>query len=485
MFKTKQFIINKILLIVGIIFISTNLYANNTNKFDTIFSNIINLRFTKAQKQINNCKLPEHKKKYLINYSLFLKTFINQEQQDFNEFIGVSNENLNFYNKLNDSIPEKLFLISETKLQLAVNSFIFGYYYKSATNFLSSYYTIKKNSEKFPKYNKNNKLNGIFEMILGNIPQDYNLIKKLFSLNGNIKSGKNKLQSYYKNLKSKPKITEAKIIMYFAYKNFTNTNVYLNYKADTANPLIIFTYANYLLSTDSTLKAIKILDNYKPNPDFTFYYIYYQKGLLKLYNLQKSSKQDLLFFVNNFAGINYIKSAYEKIYWWNIIFDNQTENIKIEDKIRNLGNLTTDEDKQAIRSIEAPYSNIILLKSRLLFDGGFYNKALRLLLENKNSKLYKNIEEKLEYIYRLARIYDKLKKYDKAINLYNKVISFGENQPYYFAANSSLSIAEIYEKQKNFTQAKFFYKKCLSINNYGYKNSIELKAKAGLNRIKH
>ena len=481
----KQIITNKILLIIGIIFIKTTLFANNINKFDTIFYNILNLNFYTAQQQLDKSKLNEYKKKYLTNYALFLKTFINQEQQDFNEFVIVSNQNIKYFNNLNDSLPEKLFYISETKLQLAVNDFIFGYYYKSATNFLSSYYTIKKNNEKFPQYIKNNKLSGIFEIILGNIPQDYNLVKKLLSLNGNIKSGTQRLKSYYKSIKSTPEKIEADIILYFALKNFTNKNTYYDFNKNINNPLIIFTYANYLTSTDSTIKAINILNSYKPNNNFKFYYIYYQKGLLKLYNLDKSAKKDLLFFTDNFDGINYIKSAYEKIYWYNIIFNNDTENIEIKNKIENRGNTTTDEDKQAIKNIENPYTNVILLKSRLLFDGSFYKKALRLLIENKNSKLYNGIEEKLEYLYRLARVYDKLNKTEKAIHLYKKVISFGEYQPFYFAANSALSLAEIYEKQKNFTQAKFFYNKCLSINNYGYKNSIELKAKAGLNRIKH
>ncbi len=468
------------------LFNSFNIYASKTDStFNYIFNNILELKFNKSQLQITKSKLPEYKKKYLETYSLFIKTFLNQEQQDFNEFIGVSSDNIDFYNKLNDSLPEKLFYISQTKLMISINDFIFGYYYKSATNFLSSYYLIKKNNNKFPEYIKNYKLLGIFDVILGNIPKDYNIVKKLFSLNGDINSGIKKLKYYYSSLKIKSEKTEASIILYFTNKNFSNNITYLNFNDKTKNPLLIFTYSNYLLSTDSTLKAIKILNNYKPDSNFIFYYIYYQRGLLKLYSLDKSAKKDLLFFVNNFSGINYIKSAFEKIYWYNIIFNNKSDNIKIAEKIKNIGNAAIDEDKQALKNIENPYSNIILLKSRLLFDGGFYKKTLALLIKNKNSALYKNIEEKLEYLYRLARVYDKLNNNNKAINLYKKVILYGSNQPYYFVANSALCIAEIYEKQKNFTQAKFFYKKCLSINNYGYKNGIELKAKAGLNRIKH
>lgn len=474
----------KICIIICSLFFALTLskaFSQEVN-YNNIFKQILYLDFSNAEKNIENSKLTDSQKRYLQNYSLFLKTFLNQEQYNFNEFISVSIDNLKYFNNLNDSLPEKLFFLSEIKLQIAINDFLFGYPYKSVTNFLGSYYLIKKNNEKFPLYYKNKKILGIFEIILGNIPENLNLVKKLFLLNGDIKLGLRDLSEYNDNVSLESEKIESKIMMYYANKNF-NPDHNLNFYDNSTNPLLIYTYANYLHTVDSTKKAIKVLNKYKPTSDFIFYYVYYNKGLLKLYNLDAKADSDLNYFVANFKGNIYIKSAYEKLYWWCLIFnDNDICNVK--DKIKNLGSQIVDEDKQAIANIDN-HNNIILLKSRLLFDGGFYNRALDLLLKNNKSEFYTTLVQKLEYLYRLARIYNKINDTQKAITLYKKVILYGENIESYMPANSSLCLAELYEKQKNFTEAKFFFEKCLSLNKYGYKNGIELKAKSGLNRIMH
>jgi hypothetical protein len=48
---------------------------------------------------------------------------------------------------------------------------------------------------------------------------------------------------------------------------------------------------------------------------------------------------------------------------------------------------------------------------------------------------------------------------------------------------SCLQIALIYEKQKKYTQAKLYFKKCLLVSGFDYERGIHQKARAGLNRV--
>ncbi|HLP20279.1 MAG TPA: hypothetical protein VK174_08260, partial [Chitinophagales bacterium] len=141
-------------------------------------------------------------------------------------------------------------------------------------------------------------------------------------------------------------------------------------------------------------------------------------------------------------------------------------------------------DKQALKEATAGIMpNISLLRARLLFDGGYYERAATEM--NKISENgFKTVEEQTEYFYRTGRIYDEWNKKDSALALYSKAIEKGKDLPRYFAANSAFETGKIYEQRGNKEKATEFYNLCLSFENHEYKNGLDQKAKAGLNRLK-
>ena len=125
-------------------------------------------------------------------------------------------------------------------------------------------------------------------------------------------------------------------------------------------------------------------------------------------------------------------------------------------------------------------TDIQLLKARLLFDGGYYARA------KEELDGYKAVDTKsgIEYTYRLGRIYHNWGKTDEAVFYYMETIKNGEEMPYFFAANSSLQLGIMYEKQNDYKQARKYYLKVLDMDFDEYHFSISNKAQAGLNRIK-
>ena len=120
-----------------------------------------------------------------------------------------------------------------------------------------------------------------------------------------------------------------------------------------------------------------------------------------------------------------------------------------------------------------------MLKSRLLFDGGYFAKSLN-ALGGHDAADYKAVKDKSEFYYRAGRIYDALEKYDSALVNYQNAINTGRNLKYYYAATSALNMGKIYLKRNNKARAKAFFNQAIDMKDHEYENSIETQAKSGL-----
>ena len=478
----------RLAIIIFILVISLPTYSQIKQDSTTniILNKILNLELDSAQTIINNYKSDNNYYiNYLENYKLFFKSFISEEQTDFDNF-EINSSNCLSYLESNDNKSEyNLLLQSDIKLKLAVNHLKFENYIKAFANLYSSYLLIKLNVKKYPDFDENNKLDGIFDVLLGNIPSNLSFIKNVFNLEGNIQTGIAKLSAYYNmNKNTEGKNQESLYILYYSSKNTLTrdlTNIVNNQKHNFSSPIYKYTLANHLAANNRTDSAIKVLETYKTtNSSFPLHIINYQLGIYNLSKLDAKAKIHLNNYVNNFKGKNYIKSAYQKLYWYSLIFENENRDYLV--KLNNFGENFTDEDKQA-SNFNYQNINLRLLKARLLFDGGYYIESQQELLQNYSASYYKSINEKLEYIYRFARINHKLENIELAITYYKTVIEKGKNVELHFAANSALQLGLIYESKQDYTKANEYLHKCLELNNYEYKNSIEFKAKTVINRM--
>jgi len=153
------------------------------------------------------------------------------------------------------------------------------------------------------------------------------------------------------------------------------------------------------------------------------------------------------------------------------------------EQVENHGHDLVDADKQALKESQSKkIPNTTLLKARLLFDGGYYNKAYNLLIQNAHQYISES-ETKHEFDYRMGRITHALKNYPEALIYYNNTINYKGVSQSYYACNAALQAALIYESQNNKESALEYYNKCLSLEPSEYKNSLHQKAKSGKQRI--
>jgi hypothetical protein len=455
------------------------------------YKDISSLKIISGQKKLSIIKKndPENAMVYYIeNYIDFFTLFIHEDETKYKELLKNRNIRLEKIKASDATSPYYLFCQAEIILQWATIKLKFDEKVSAATDVYQAYNLLKKNREKFPSFIENNKSISIIHALSESVPA---WIKKIMGIHGSIETGTKEITALANKAVAQKSIFTDEIVAIYSYILFYANNkkeeayhLYDTYHLDhKSNPLIAFLKATMAQKTGRNEEAIRILKERPQSPEYLpFYYLDFMYGKFKLYRLDRDADIHILKFVQSFKGKHYIKEAYQKMAWYMIVIKNDNEGYK---KYINLclsnGRALVDEDIQAQREAKSNLTpNSILLKSRLLFDGGYYAKAQNLLILN-SEKFVKAIHDG-EYYYRLARVTDALKNYTDALDYYDLTIIKSDPGKYY-ACSAALQAGLICEQQKKNSKAIAYFKKCLDLDPAGYTSSLHQKAKSGLNRM--
>jgi tetratricopeptide (TPR) repeat protein len=190
-------------------------------------------------------------------------------------------------------------------------------------------------------------------------------------------------------------------------------------------------------------------------------------------------------FLESFSGRNFIKDAYQKLAWHCLLQGDEKGYEHYINLCKSKGYTIVGSDKSALREAKSGrMPNLLLLKARLLFDGGYFDKAEH-LLSKKAASDFVSKKDQLEFTYRMGRINHKLKDYEQALHFYQQTIDEGQRETWYFACRAALEQGHIYESLKEMQKAKTAFKRCLSIKPSEHKTGLHQQAKAGLSRVEN
>jgi len=478
------------------LFLSNPLFASfqMNERMQLSYTHIINLEFEAAQ-QLLNLELEENFENRIIdiqyNYIDFLTILIGEEEEFFSVAQYSKQDRIYRIQKGDENSPYYLYAQAEVHLQWAFARLKFEEYLTAAYEIQKAYSLLGKNQERFPDFKLNKKGLGLLHTLVGAIPEKYQWIINLVGMEGGVELGLSELKSLLKDEKMEMYHSEILFLTTFLQLNMTNDEIAYKQLLDdigskySDNYLLNFAAARLSHALGENDLCIKVLENHPTiQGKLSFYYLDYLLGMSYLYKLEyEKSKVYFTLFLANFKGNNYIKSAYHKLAWISFFQEKSDEKTGYLEKIKSEGRAFIDEDKVALKEADKNYINSPkLLRARLLYDGGYYEKAhLGLTSENKLSDYAGFFDE---YYYRLARIESKLKYLDeKVIIQYQKAFGLGQKSTNYYAPMSALQIGLIYEKQDKLKQAKIYFEKCLSFSDFDYERGIHQKAKVGLVRV--
>lgn len=430
---------------------------------------------------------------YLENYIDFLRLMAYENPEEYDNKLPLKKLRIKQLKTGPDSSPYYNFVQAEVYLHWALVQAKFGDLFPAAFDFNRCYKLLEENREKHPGFLPHLKTLLPVKASIGTLPSSWRIIAKILGFKGDLNESINAYRDYLFQIKKTPKYRiyyseSAAIFAFMQYHLLNNPEgAWETIKSVTRdyphNPLSAFARADIAMRAKK-LKEVRqtAKTQLKKNP--TIPHIHYLGGLTYLYQLDPKARVYFGHYLDQFKGDSYMKDTYLKL-GWSFLLEGDTANYnKCIYLVNNLNRPIRDEDKQALQETgHYDQRNLPLLKARLSFDGGYYHKAHK-ILKAFNPENLLHSKDKMEYYYRLGRIYQETGKYSRALNNFSKLSKWEKQwSGRYFLPASCYYSGIIYEKTGKFKEAEMQYEKCLEYDDYPYENSFGQKSRAGLKRI--
>ena len=475
---------------------ATGQYQYNwTPRTQKIYESITSLRIPEARTLMNQDKKANASNliyPLLESYADFYQLFLNENKDEYNRMYPAFEQRIQLLEDGPKQSPYHLYSLALAHLHKSLIAIRFNKNLEAGLDFRKAFLLFKENKKAYPNFSPNDVYLGLMTTVIGTIPKGYQWMANLLGMSGKITEGNALVLKYIhsKDAFANQCRNEALFVYPYLIMNFEgNKKKTFDFLENTDydfnnNHLHAYMVTNLYLNNQQSQKALQIVSNINPANtylDLPFWQL--EIGYAYLNDLKlDAAKNALQQFINRFKGQFYVKDAFEKLSWIAYIQGDQAKANTYRSNVISKGNDITDADKQALQNAKiGTWPHPILLRARLLSDGGYQQQALS-VLAGKTSKDFDNNADKTEFAYRLGRIYDLAGQPDQAIPYYTSAIEKGANQPAYFAARAALQIGLIYEQKNNPTLAITFFNTCLEMKNHAFKNSLDQKAKTGIQR---
>lgn len=460
------------------------------------YREIIQLKLKKGQSLIDEEKRlhPENLiPHFLENYIDFFVLFFNEDPVEYKTLIRNLEKRIDLMNTGPENSPYFLFTKSVIHFQWAAVRIKFGYRWEAGWQLRRAYLQIKDNMRAFPSFLPNLVFNGAMQVAVGTIPEGYKWLGNLFGLKGSIKGGMEQLRAFLESRNEIASLFRDEASFYYLYLKFYMQNDrrgvfdYIHReKLDVKNNhLLTYLAVSLSINNQQCENAKRYLLERNTSPDYLVTSAWdLEMGYILIYHLEADAARYFERFIQAFTGRFYLKDALQKLSWHYYLAGNQAKAEFYRSQVLIKGSIDTDADEQAFKEAEtSEWPNKVLLKARLLNDGGYHTEALRLLY-GKRITDFSLPEEKLEFAYRVGRLYDDVGRDNEAISFYTQSVALGEKRREYYAARAALQIGYIYEERNDTATAISWFQRCMRMKDHDFKNSIDQRAKAGIERCR-
>ena len=494
----------RLLIVLSLLFSSLSVLpaADLSPACTEAYNNILKLRFKKAETLLHNEKNPASAPivAYLNNYIRFLQLMIDEDEFRFKQLAASKYQVYRALEAGNPESPWTLYTQAMTDMQWAALRLKFGGYTTAAIEINRAYRLLAANRKRFPDFLPNQTAEGIMQVLVGSVPENYRWLTRLLDMQGTVSDGMSMIQDVLESpgLSKKFPYLQTESLFLFTFISFnlggeqTAGSGYVNNLLSQpmfrdlagASPLLAYAAAVFHMHAGNNDEALAALSRSPAGPEYyPFHYMNYLNGLVRIQKLDAGASVWFLRYVNQYKGNSFIKSAYQRLAWIELLNGNLNGYRQSMLKAKVRGNARIDGDRLALNDAESGDTpSVCLLKARLLFDGGYYPMVSQ-VLSGCTAQMLPSEKERLELNYRKARNEHQLGHIESAVLLYTEVIDKGSSQPWYYAANASLQLGLIYEVQGENVKAESCFKRCLSLQYSEYRTGITQKARAGLSRL--
>jgi tetratricopeptide (TPR) repeat protein len=407
---------------------------------------------------------------YLEHYSKCIELIATEDIRVYEDIRDHYESRMEQMDDMDDGTPYNSWLQAEMLFQTGLAQVKFGTRINGVYKMLSSYERIKDHRKKYPQFWQNQKLTGIYNIILENIPPFLRWAADIFGFTGDAVLGLYQMEDYAIKAKGTPGLAEESVLMgNLGFLLARQEKEAFEFMASQDPELLKVTLAKYLYSNaasfvyrnDLTLKMLA--DIHQKDLQVNFYALPYATGRCKLNHLELDAKDYLHKFLDDYSVQDYKKAACNRLSLCYLLEGNMQKYEEYRAKVLTVGQALRDRDNEAIlESSEALVPHIGLLKARLLCDGGYFEDAMG-IMKSINTVQFTEVAYRLEYHYRMGRILQLSGQPEKAIRELVKSYNDGKSSPYTFATRSALYLGKIYEDRSEFDSATQWYEKCIEV----------------------
>jgi hypothetical protein len=429
---------------------------------------------------------------YLEHYCESIELIATEDVKVYEHMIDNYEDRMARMDKLDDGSPYNGWLQAEILFQTGLAQVKFGTRINGVYKMLSSYKRIKAHRQEFPEFWQNQKLTGMFNIILNNIPPFLRWAADIFGISGDSMLGIYQLEEYGKKALSFPGLAEESVIMtnlgYLLMKNEDQAFKFMAVQDPRILNLVLVKYlysnaASFVYRNDLTIKLLSEIKLDKLQ--VSFYAIPYSLGRCKLNHLEKDAKLYLEDFLNDYSVLDYKKATCNRLSYCYLLEGNLQKYQEYRAKVATVGQDLRDRDQEAIlESSEPLIPHIGLLKARLLCDGGYFTMADS-VMNTINSVSLNQPAYQLEYFYRKGRIFQFTGQPELAIKEFTQAYYLGKALPSTYATRSALQLGVIYEGMKDYRSASDWYAKCIEVYSDSYTTAgVKDSAEKGEKRVR-
>lgn len=444
----------------------------------------------KAKQQNPNNLIPI----VLESYIDFLVLFLKEDPAEYKIRYPRFSERIEALEDGPQESPFYRLALSNIRVHKAASAIKFGKMWEAGWDIRRAWILLKENKKAFPRFITDDLMYGTLQTMIGTVPKGYKWLASILGMRGSLTEGLKTVQAFVNSNDPNAKLLSAEANFIYPYLLF-----YMDNKKEEAmafiqqkkldlvnNHLHGWMAANLSLNNKQSQYTQQIVQNRNLSTEYLDIPIWdFEMGFVKMYQLKPEEAIPYFErFLQKFKGNFYVKDVYQKISLCYFLLGNTAAAEKARQQVLTKGATNADADKNALKDAKENYwPNLILLKARLLSDGGYHKEALAQLHGRTDNDFIKE-EDKLEYVYRAARIFDDLGRETEAINAYLAAIKLGEFRKEYFAARAAVQIGQIYEARGQKALAIQYYQRCLDMGDHEYKNSLDQRAKSGILRCK-
>lgn len=424
----------------------------------------------------------------------FLSAMVTERPEIIDQFQRSSQQRINRVRQIRSDAPWRGHCLGEMYMMRGILAYKRRDYLNAASDIRKGHQAIQSGLKQFPRFLPARRDQAILSILIGTVPDRYQwAVEWLSGIEGQSAAGYKTLQQVRRTFVKQGHFLATETVFLealLAAQVIGNRPegyalVQSMYEKDPRHPFILFLYSSLAQESGQNNETIRLLTHRLPNPQqIPFPYLDYLLGKAHLYVLDLGGAEVAIHsFLDHWAGTTNRADALQKLAWCALLKGNTSEYTRLMHQCRQIEGGVSEGDKQAqLDALLGYIPHVELLQARLLFDGGYLDRAGRTLEQIDPATLEREIDQ-LEYHYRAGRIAQSSGEPEKAIRAFKKCWSEGQGSIYHVACASALQLGHLFLEMGDRDAARMWFVRCLEEDPDRYRDGLHQKAKAGLMKV--